>query len=168
LACRLIKAGWSRRHCPFRGNANPTIEQRWTGCRRLNQIRRQRGRFLRCREFLSLERLSDQCTDLFFVAERRLNLDRRFNAGVESSIGETLSRGATVEECEENVECSDELTTISIVAPRLDNHSPLDRLKRRSKLNRRSATKKRLSGNAKDLDNDEPQSQATATFRTLI
>jgi hypothetical protein len=31
----------------------------------------------------TLERLSDQCTDLFFVAERRLNLDRRFNAGVE-------------------------------------------------------------------------------------
>ena len=29
-----------------------------------------------------LERLSDQCTDLFFVAERRLSLGRRFNAGV--------------------------------------------------------------------------------------
>jgi len=30
-----------------------------------------------------LERLSGQCTDLFFVAERRLNLGRRFNAGRE-------------------------------------------------------------------------------------
>jgi hypothetical protein len=40
-----------------------------------------------------------QCTDLFFVAERRLRLGRRFNAG--SSMGEIPSRGATVEGCEE-------------------------------------------------------------------
>jgi len=33
--------------------------------------------------FEDLERLSDLCTDLFFVAERRLSLGRRFNAGVE-------------------------------------------------------------------------------------
>jgi len=46
-------------------------------------------------EVLFLERLSDQCTDLFFVAERRLSLGRRFNAGW---WGEWLSsRGATVE-----------------------------------------------------------------------
>ena len=31
-----------------------------------------------------------------------------------------------------------------------------------------AATKKRLPGNAKDLDNDEPHGQAAATFRTLI
>jgi hypothetical protein len=30
-----------------------------------------------------LERVSDQCTDSFFVAERRLSLGRRFNAGAE-------------------------------------------------------------------------------------
>jgi hypothetical protein len=46
LACRLIKAGWSRRHCPFGGNANPTIEQHWMGCRSLNQNRRLRDTFL--------------------------------------------------------------------------------------------------------------------------
>jgi hypothetical protein len=79
-----------------------------------------------------------------------------------------VSRGATVEGGEEKTdEYSDELTTISTVAPRLDNHSPLN-LKRRPKLNRRSATKNRLPGNAKDLGNDKPYGQATATFRTLI
>src|SRR6266540_1275247 len=55
----------------------------------------------------------------------------------------SASRGATVEGGEEKtVECSDELTTISTVAPRLENHSPTQpALKRRPKLNRRSATK---------------------------
>jgi hypothetical protein len=44
-----------------------------------------------------------------------------------SSTGEIPSRGATVEGCEEKtVEYSDELTTISTIAPRLDNHSPLN------------------------------------------
>ncbi|HEV2666577.1 MAG TPA: hypothetical protein VG324_16785, partial [Blastocatellia bacterium] len=68
------------------------------------------------------------------------------------------SRGATVDEGEGKTdECSDELTTISTVAPRLDNHSlPQPALKRRPKFNRRSATKKRLPGNAKDLGNDKP------------
>jgi len=65
------------------------------------------------------------------------------------------------------VECNDELTTISTVAPRLDNHSPLQpALKRRPKLNRRSATKKRLPENAKDLGNDNPHGLAAVTFRT--
>jgi hypothetical protein len=38
----------------------------------------------------------------------------------------------------------------------------------KTKLNRHSATKKRLPGNAKDLGNDNPYGLATATFRTLI
>jgi len=81
-----------------------------------------------------------------------------------------VSRGATVEGGEEKtVECSEELTTISTVAPRLDNHSPHQpALKRRPKLNRRSATKKRLPSNAKDLGNDKPHCRAAAAFRTLI
>jgi hypothetical protein len=47
-----------------------------------------------------------------------------------------LRRGATVEGGEEKtVERSDELTTISTVAPRLDNHSPPQpALKRRPKV----------------------------------
>jgi hypothetical protein len=58
------------------------------------------------------------------------------------SLGEIPSRGVTVDVGEENtVECSDEVTTISTVAPRLDNHyPPQPALKRRPKLNRRSAT----------------------------
>jgi hypothetical protein len=39
-------------------------------------------------------------------------------------------------------------------------------LKRRPKLNRRSATKKRLPKNAKDLGDDKPHARATATLRT--
>jgi len=51
-------------------------------------------------------------TDLFFVAERRLSLGRRFNA--RRRVGETPSRGATVEGGEEK----------STVAPRLNYDSP--------------------------------------------
>ena len=73
-----------------------------------------------------LEQLSDQCTDLFLVAERRLSLGRRFSrCRVWEKSG---SRGATIEGGEEKtIEYTDELTTISTVAPRLDNHSPLNR-----------------------------------------
>jgi len=64
-------------------------------------------------------------------------------------------------------ESSDEFTTIPTVAPRLDNDSlPQLALKRQLKLNRRSATKKRLPWNAKDLGNDKPHGRATATFHT--
>jgi hypothetical protein len=55
---------------------------------------------------------------------------------------------ATVDGCEEKAgECIDELTTISTVA---------------------AATKRRLPGNAKDLDNDNPHGRFIAIFRLRI
>src|SRR5262245_42250743 len=55
-----------------------------------------------------------------------LNLGRRFNAGI-ACVRNPRVAAATVE-------CSGELTTISTVAPRLDNHSPPQpALKRRPK-----------------------------------
>jgi hypothetical protein len=58
-------------------------------------------------------------------------------------VREIRSRGATVESGEVQIgACSDKPTTISTVAPRLDNHSlSQPALKRRPKLSRRSATK---------------------------
>jgi hypothetical protein len=68
-----------------------------------------------------------------------------------------MSRGATVEEGDEKtIEGGDELTTISTVAPRLDNHSPLQpALKRRSKVKPSLRDEEWMRSTRKNLGNDK-------------